>query len=368
MIKPHAHNDQIQNLLLSSIALLAKWIQACTVFAETCLYFATFHSLGTAIATIVRATAVVVLVVAVAVSFVVREFACAITAIGIQALAVFAELRLHFATLHSLRTTITAIVLATAVVVLVVAVAISFVILELALALTDRFDQGIQAIALLAEVCLHFATIHGFGTAIATIPIAAAVIVLVIAIAISFVFRELAIALALRVDLWVQASASLAIFSSDDAVIGPGAAVTSVPIALTIVILVVTVPIFLVAGGLAAFLSGTIFLLRLRAVSALTQLAIFDVRFVSTAVAAVPSAAANVVVVIAEAVSLELGSATAFLEVVDTLITFLHVCAVLAFAFFAVFVIFGTATVASIPAATSVIVVIVTVSIAFPVR
>ena len=31
--KPHAHNDQIQNLLLSSIALLAKWIQACTVFA-----------------------------------------------------------------------------------------------------------------------------------------------------------------------------------------------------------------------------------------------------------------------------------------------------------------------------------------------
>ena len=31
--KPHAHNDPIQNLLLSSIALLAKWIQACTVFA-----------------------------------------------------------------------------------------------------------------------------------------------------------------------------------------------------------------------------------------------------------------------------------------------------------------------------------------------
>ena len=58
---------------------------------------------------------------------------------------------------------------------------------------------------------------------------------------------------------------------------------------------------------------------------------------------------------IAEAVSLELGSATAVLEVVDTLITFLDVCAVLAFAFFAVFVIFGTTTVASIPVATSVI-------------
>ena len=58
---------------------------------------------------------------------------------------------------------------------------------------------------------------------------------------------------------------------------------------------------------------------------------------------------------IAEAISLELGSATAFLEVVDTLITFLHVCAVEAFAFLAVFVNFGTATVASIPVATSVI-------------
>ena len=58
---------------------------------------------------------------------------------------------------------------------------------------------------------------------------------------------------------------------------------------------------------------------------------------------------------IAEAVSLELGSATAVLEVVDTLITFLDVCAVLAFTFLAVLVIFGTATVASIPAATSVI-------------
>ena len=58
---------------------------------------------------------------------------------------------------------------------------------------------------------------------------------------------------------------------------------------------------------------------------------------------------------IAEAVSLELGSATAILEVIYTLITFLDVRAVLAFTFIAVFVIFGTATVASIPAATSVI-------------
>ena len=58
---------------------------------------------------------------------------------------------------------------------------------------------------------------------------------------------------------------------------------------------------------------------------------------------------------IAEAVSLELGSATAVLEVVDTLITFLDVCAVLAFAFLAEFVIFGTATVATIPIATGIV-------------
>merc|ERR550539_1236592 len=103
----HAHNDQIQNLLLSSIALLPKWIQACACFAILRLQFATFHSLGTAITAIVRATAVVVLVVAVAVSFVVRELACALTAIGIQALALLAILLVHFATLHSLRTAIT---------------------------------------------------------------------------------------------------------------------------------------------------------------------------------------------------------------------------------------------------------------------
>ena len=136
---------------MSSIVLLASWILARASFAELCLHFATFHSFGTAITAIIRATAVVVLVVAVAVSFVLRQLALTFTASGIQARASFAELCLKFAPFDSFGTAVTAIVRATAVVVLVVAVAISFVLRELALALTARSaDTGIQALALLA--------------------------------------------------------------------------------------------------------------------------------------------------------------------------------------------------------------------------
>ena len=63
----------------------------------------------------------------------------------------------------------------------------------------------------------------------------------------------------------------------------------------------------------------------------------------------------HIIITITESIALELGSTTTLLEVVDTLITFLDVCAVLAFAFLAVFVIFGTATVAAIPSTTSVV-------------
>ena len=58
---------------------------------------------------------------------------------------------------------------------------------------------------------------------------------------------------------------------------------------------------------------------------------------------------------IAEAVALELGSAAAFLEVINACITLFNVCAVLTFTFLAVFIVFGTATVAAIPGATSVV-------------
>jgi len=125
-------------LLLTSIALLPSRIQALARFAILGLDFATFDSLRTTITAIVRATAVVVLVVAVAISFVVRELAFTLTASGIQARASLAKLGLDFATFDSLRTAITAIVRATAVVVLVVAVAISFIIRELARTLTAR--------------------------------------------------------------------------------------------------------------------------------------------------------------------------------------------------------------------------------------
>ena len=58
---------------------------------------------------------------------------------------------------------------------------------------------------------------------------------------------------------------------------------------------------------------------------------------------------------IAEAVTLKLGGATGLLEIIDTLIALLNVCAVLTFTFLAVFVIFHTATVAAIPRATSIV-------------
>jgi len=159
----------------------------------------------------------------------------------------------------------------------------------------------------------------------------------------------------------------LAIFGLDDAVVRFGTAVTSVPIASTAIVFVVTVSIFLKSRELATFLSGTIFRFRFCAVQALAQLAIFDVGFISAAVATVPIAAADIVVVIAEAVALELGSAAAFLEVINACITLFNVCAVLTFTFLAVFIVFGTATVAAIPIATSVVVVVIAVVIAFPI-
>jgi len=136
---------------------------------------------------------------------------------------------------------------------------------------------------------------------------------------------------------------------------------------LTIVVFIVAVAVFLVVWKLTASFAGTIFRFHLCTVPAVANFAIFLVSLISAAITTIPIAATNIIVVITESIALELGSATTLLEVVDTLITFLYVCAVLAFTLLAVFVIFGTATVASIPVATSDIVVIVTIAIAFPV-
>jgi len=137
---------------------------------------------------------------------------------------------------------------------------------------------------------------------------------------------------------------------------------------LAIIVFIVTVFVFLVVRKLTGFFTGTIFRFLLCTVQAEALGAIFLVGFISAAITTIPITATNIVVVIAVAIALELGSTTSLLEVVDALVTLLNVCAVLTFTFLAVFVIFGTATVAAIPCATSIVVVVVAVAIAFPVR
>jgi len=137
---------------------------------------------------------------------------------------------------------------------------------------------------------------------------------------------------------------------------------------LAIVVFIVTVFVFLVVRKLTGFFTGTIFRFHLCTVQAVALGAIFLVGLISAAITTIPITATNIVIVIAVAIALELGSTTSLLEVVDALVTLLNVCAVLTFTFLAVFVIFGTATVTAIPGATSVVVVIVAVAIAFPVR
>jgi len=77
-------------------------------------------------------------------------------------------------------------------------------------------------------------------------------------------------------------------------------------------------------------------------------------------------AAGNIISVVAVFIALELGSATTFFHVLDTSIALNLVRAVQAFAFFAVSVIFGATTVTAIPITASIVVVIVAVTIAFP--
>jgi len=103
------------------------------------------------------------------------------------------------------------------------------------------------------------------------------------------------------------------------------------------------------------------------AVLARALLAIFDICLRSTTVTTVPVAAGIVIIVVAEAITLELWSATYAFDIVGTRVALRNECTVQAFALFAVAVIFGTATVTAIPSTPSVVVVVVAVTVAFPV-
>jgi len=108
-----------------------------------------------------------------------------------------------FASFDGFSAAITTIVRASTVVVEVVAVAISFVIWELAAPITF-FAFGIFALAFVAVFFVNGASFNGFSTAISTIVLTTTVVVAVIAIAISFVVRELAAPFAVGVALIVR--------------------------------------------------------------------------------------------------------------------------------------------------------------------
>jgi len=129
----------------------------------------------------------------------------------VQALAVRAEFRFHFASFHAfvvcdgVSTAVTAIVLAATVVVFVVAVAISFVIGTFATPCAVGAAAGltrVQTLAFRAVGCFHFASFHALvvrdraRTAVAAIVLAATVVVFVVAVAIRFELREFATACA----------------------------------------------------------------------------------------------------------------------------------------------------------------------------
>jgi len=100
-------------------------------------------------------------------------------------------------------------------------------------------------------------------------------------------------------------------------------------------------------------------------------LAVFAISIIvlrSAAVTTVPLAAGHIISVVAVFIALELGSATTFLHVLDTSVALNDIRAVQAFAFFAVSVIFGATTVTAIPSTASIVIVIVAVTIAFPLR
>jgi len=122
-----------------------------------------------------------------------KSFSVDLLSIRVQALAFLAEFCLHFASfltvfLDGFDAAITAIVLATSVVVLVVTVAIAF---EFVFP-TAFHGSGIQTLALSAVGRFHFASFHtlvvrdGCSTAITTVPLATFVIVLVVTVAIAF--------------------------------------------------------------------------------------------------------------------------------------------------------------------------------------
>ena len=164
--------------------------------------------------------------------------------------------------------------------------------------------------------------------------------------------------------LAVQAFAGLAIFI----IVGLAAAVASVPSAPSIVVHVITVlvtfPHRLGASSLDACHAAISSSL---AVKTLAYLTVFDIAFSATAIASIPRASSYVVFVVTKSIAFEVGCPAPFLNDIHATIPFALVSTIQAQAFRTVaIVVVRAAAVSSVPVASRIVVLVITVLVAFP--
>jgi len=193
-------------------------VSAFALFAVAGLDFTACDGFLAAITAIVTAATIVVFVVTVAIPFVVGEFASPFAALGVFALAFRAEFVRKLSVLDGIETAISAIELAATDVIFIVTVSIALVVREFASPNTGYPRLcGVLALTFFAVFGVDFTALDGFLTAISAVPLAPTVVVLVVAIAIPFVVREFAKACAVIIAFVfrVQTLACLAILGVD---------------------------------------------------------------------------------------------------------------------------------------------------------
>ena len=164
--------------------------------------------------------------------------------------------------------------------------------------------------------------------------------------------------------LAVQAFALFAILVT----IGLAAAVTSVPSASSIVVLVVAVfvafPHRLGASPVDGCHAAVSFSL---AVKALALLTVFDVALGATAIASVPCASSHVIGIVTKSIAFEIGGPASLLNSIHATIPFGLVRAIPTNAFLTVaIVVTWAAAISSVPTASGIVVLVIAVLVAFP--
>jgi len=326
----------------------------------------TFHRFGTAIAAIVCTAFVVILVVAIAVSLVIRQRAGRLAALilWVETLALIAVILLHLSTFHRFGAAIAAIVCTAFVVVLVVAIAVSLVIRQRAGRLASLI-LWVETLALFAVILLH-STAHTFRATVAAVEITTLIVVVVVAVAIALVLllttcRPFFGTFGTR----VKALALFAVSLFDGTPHTFRATVTAVILTAFVVVIIVTVAIALVLFLTTSrrFLFG--FGIRIKALALLTVILLHSTAHTLRAtVTAVVLTAFVVVVVVAVAIPfvLLLTTCRPFFWTFGTRVK--------ALALFAVSLFDGTShtlrtAIAAVKIASAVVIIVVTVTVAF---